>query len=163
MRRAAASECERVSRTVFSKPLGFLLVRRDHGGAGFHASRQWLAIGIEQSLDALLSGARDQLRVKIGGHARRQTAAQHQPGGVGQLRFHRAFDAGQFAAIQAGSELVELHRQAVAVHDGEIQPDIVADREPWRPESRNPACSVRNEAPRSPPAGKMARVLPPKE
>ena len=46
-----------------------------------------------------------------------------------QLRLHGSLDARQFAAIEPGADFIELDGQPVTVGDGEVEPDIVANRD----------------------------------
>src|ERR1035438_169270 len=109
------------------QPFRFLLIGGDDRGAGLDAARKSFAVGIEQRFDTFLFGAGDELRVEIRGDAGGQAAAEHQPGGVGQLRFDGSFNVRQLAAFEARAQLVELHGQSVTIDDGEVEPDVVAD------------------------------------
>jgi hypothetical protein len=111
------------------KTLRFLLIGGHYRGSGFDTLRERFAIGIEERLHAAFAGAGDQLRIKIGWRAGGQAAAQHQPCCAGEVRIDSALDARQLAAIEARADFVQLHGQAVAVDDGEVEPDIVANRD----------------------------------
>src|SRR6185312_14744384 len=104
-----------------------LLVWSHDSGLGFDAAEEGVAIGIEQGANVFLAGAGDELGVKIGGYAGRETAAEHEPGGGAEIGFHGGFDGVDFLAVEAGAGLVELDGETVAVRDGEVEADVVAN------------------------------------
>ena len=106
---------------------GFLLVRSDDGGLGFDAAEERVAIGIEQGANVFLARAGDQLGEEIGWGAGRETAAEHEPGGGAEIGFDGGFDGVALLAVEARASFVELDGETVAVRDGEVEADVVAD------------------------------------
>ena len=98
-----------------SKCSASLLIRRHDGGLGFDAPGERVAIRVEQCSDVLLPGTNDHLRVEIGGDARGEAAAKHEPSGGAEIGFEGGFDVGYFFVVEPRTGFVEFDGEALAV------------------------------------------------